>query len=661
MSELLPSSLGNPDAKEEIDVRANVKSRQMHRKIGCFAAIFCVTALGVSLGYREITSPDVGFHLNSGRWIAEHHQVPRIETFVEPVAGRAYTDMQWLYQWVLWHIFQAGGTFGIIVGNIAATILACALAGWRIYRSQRRITAGFALLLFVFFLGNEWELRPHVCSWVLLNLVLLSLEEFDRGNQRAIWALPPIMFLWANCHSLYIIGIVVLGCYFAVWTWEAGRRNQWTALRLPAGIAVAAVAACCVTPFGFDGLAFPFEQFRMISVGNIFNDPKGGITEFFSPLRLDRFWVGDHARFLSPNLFWLVTIILVLWGYVAYFRRVLLVEWLLLVAFGYLLVTANKNYGYFVMAVLPVASTGIGGRPNLAAAGVGSWPGWGYGLAILSLSCFPAVISGALYAAACAPYVLGNGFSRQHLPVEAGQLLSGLKDSGRGFNVLGHGGYLGFITRRPMFVDGRLEVIKADHYGRYRATMDAETFARELTSYHADWVVVPFNDFPSWQEGLARRPEWRLVQLTEFNALYFRRGFASEIPALPKPVRGRDYPDVPQETIHGILAGAEARSTRTGLGLLNGRIGRPIKASQLSVFYLRTPYVDAALAWALESLKESTYFAPDIWISATCAFEWSGDTANADRCLSVLRVKVPSRRTEMFVQTIVGNRNTRRR
>jgi hypothetical protein len=215
--------------------------------VSFWVALILVLALGVVLGWRQIVSPDLGWHLSYARWICENRSVPDTDPLTYTVADRSAMDLQWLFQLGLRTAMAIGGTTAVVAGTILLTLLFAGLLLVRVRRYGRGLT-NFALpLILLFFLGNSWEMRPHLLSWVLGSLVLLVLEERARGNGRWLFVLPLVMVAWVNMHSLFILGLVIIGAHAAAATALAvlGRQEfDWRLLRWSA----LSVFSCLLNP-----------------------------------------------------------------------------------------------------------------------------------------------------------------------------------------------------------------------------------------------------------------------------------------------------------------------------------------------------------------------------------------------------------------------------
>lgn len=623
-----------------------------------WVALALLALLGAALGFRQITSPDIGFQLNAGRWIAEHGAVPRADTFLYPSLGRAYVDMQWLYQLGIWELFRAGGPFALVLGHTLLTLGSLALLVFRTLRRDGRVPWGLPVLLLFFCFGNEWEPRPHVLSWLWLSLVLLVLEEYARGSRKWVWALPFIMILWANSHALYILGLVAIGCHGLAMLYQTMRRGVATFDGQFAMAAAAACLACLATPHGLAGLLFPFKQFGLISSSSsIVNSAEYGIAEAISPLSFSKYLFQGRVVILQPVLFWQLSLVAVMAGFLAAARRTALPEWLGLVLFGYLFSLQNKNFGYFALVTFVPAAGGVSTVSRWILRSVGAHSrkaltsiGWvftgGAAAAIVW------VLGEGWYRASWSPHRTGFDFNERFMPIKAGEFLAESPPAERPLNALDHGGWLSFATGRPVFIDGRTDMISDDHYRHYLRLKDPKTLRFELNELKPEWVVVPLDTVPLWHQVLSGHAQWRRVYADEWTAIYFHKDYAVDVPKKAPPEEGTDYPQIPDASIETILRFAEERPKSRWWDSFAGESLYPTRAVRRSAFYLLGAQPQAARNWALHGLEQCPVFYADLWINLTYSFATLRDFGRAERCIAVLRRHMPGRETEMLAREI---------
>ncbi|HEX9105026.1 MAG TPA: hypothetical protein VF997_22600, partial [Polyangia bacterium] len=61
----------------------------------------------------QLSDPDPWWHLATGRWIVEHHAIPRVDPFSFTVAGAPWRAVDWLADLVLYGSFALAGNAGL--------------------------------------------------------------------------------------------------------------------------------------------------------------------------------------------------------------------------------------------------------------------------------------------------------------------------------------------------------------------------------------------------------------------------------------------------------------------------------------------------------------------------------------------------------------------
>ncbi|MFA7236012.1 MAG: hypothetical protein WC058_04025, partial [Phycisphaeraceae bacterium] len=424
--------------------------------------LLCV--LGVLLGWHRIISPDMGFHLSLARWSVQHGWVPMTDPLTYTVPENPCVNMQWLSDLMVYGMHQWGGAGVIEASTIVATLGFSALLLFRAFRRNGRISLSGLLLLLLFFLGNFWEPRPHLLSWIFGSLILLILEEHARGGgRRWLWLLPVILLLWVNIHSLFMLGPVII-CTYVFSHVVAGRfRARPIDKRLLIWCAIA-VMVIVVNPYHIRGVLFPFGQLGDIQNAGIFKSTQVGTAEFLSPFSFGQYVIDGWFVPFQSRLYWQLTALLVVIGWIGGLRKWSLFDWLVAAGFLYAFSLASKNFGYFIMAVFPMAAAGLdhvgrylamrlGGRPTGSDRPAPIWQTmWAGGLCVLIAMLIAAVASGRLNQASWMVDQPGVGFNTAVLPVNACKFIETHHIEGRLLNSWNDGGYIAWTTGQKVFV-----------------------------------------------------------------------------------------------------------------------------------------------------------------------------------------------------------------
>lgn len=169
-----------------------------------FAGIFL-------LFLHPIESGDFFHHLNTGRFIFQHHSLPYLDTFSFTAYGKPWIAHSWGAGLLLFGIYSLAGSIGIscfiaFLGTLTTFI---------VYSILRTLKLGIATsLLFCFvaasFASFRWPSRPEVFGPFFLMLLILLLLKI----KKTLFFLPFFFLLWACIYGPSVIfGIVLFLLY----------------------------------------------------------------------------------------------------------------------------------------------------------------------------------------------------------------------------------------------------------------------------------------------------------------------------------------------------------------------------------------------------------------------------------------------------------------
>jgi hypothetical protein len=216
-----------------------------------------------NIAVRPTLDPDMWWHLRTGEVIWQSG-IPRHDVFSYTVRDHQWITHEWLSQAVMWAIYKVGGLKGLAVVFAAFD----AIAFWLVYTccDGRPYLAGLLVIGGEFAAAASFGVRPQTFN-LLMAAAFVHVVERVRNRRlgtRALFVLPLLTMVWANLHSGYLFGVVLLLSYavgdgLAAPAAQLGERGLSRAeARLLAGIAVGCAVAALLNPNGWYLWRYPF-------------------------------------------------------------------------------------------------------------------------------------------------------------------------------------------------------------------------------------------------------------------------------------------------------------------------------------------------------------------------------------------------------------------
>jgi hypothetical protein len=168
---------------------------------------------------------DVWWHIATGRYIVENKALPENDPFSfvndleenknpDPLREQLILKQYWLAQIIFYKTYDAFGDKGIILLRSALLLLVLFFIFWWFNRQKVSffITYPFVFIVFLqtyFFTGE----RPVLFTILFSVIVFIVLDDFKQKKSKLIFSLIPVMFVWANLHGGFILGIFIILAY----------------------------------------------------------------------------------------------------------------------------------------------------------------------------------------------------------------------------------------------------------------------------------------------------------------------------------------------------------------------------------------------------------------------------------------------------------------
>jgi hypothetical protein len=441
-----------------------------------------------TMAVRETLDPDMWWHLRTGEAILTGG-IPTHDIFSFTVPEHEWVTHEWGSQVFMWLVYLAGGLPALIV----VFALLIALTFWVLYLSceGRPYLAAFVVLLAAMTSAIVWGARPQIFNLLFTALFVYLIERFKSGERRAgrgtwgvLWLLPLLTVVWANLHSGYLLGVVLIGTMAVGETVQRyllpgdERSLGWGAVRSLFGVAIVSFVAAVLNPSGPALWIYPFETLGSPAM-------QAYIQEWHSP--------DFHSRIFWPFVAMLALGVL---SWVYGDRRPAASELLLFGGTAAAGLLSARNIPIFAVISTPIivrhllsAFTGTQFYPLLSGqAATTAKPARVIGILnwlVLVLALFGAFVWTAN------TIILNDEEIARVYPVTAVDYLeqSGLAGM-NGYNSYNWGGYL--IWRGlPVFVDGRADVYGDDFLFYYRRTFEiGEDWQEPLNAFDVAYVLM---------------------------------------------------------------------------------------------------------------------------------------------------------------------------
>ena len=505
--------------------------------------------VGAALALRRLDDFDTWWHLASGRWIVDHLTIPATDTLSFTVPDHPWINLQWLFDVALYLLHGIGGADLLVITSAAAFTAAL----WLLMRNLRQrldeVSASMLCLWAILIAEERFLIRPEMVSFILLEVVLWLLLNARRNEGRTLWLLVPVMLLWVNCHSLFIIGLFCIGCAVAgafaarlpmlPAGWREGSRLGPEATRRLLVSAGAAALVTLLNPYFLDGSLFPL---KLMSRFDVSNEAFQTIGEFRRPFSgyFPTFSIGAYQAlfFLSVGVICLAA--------VAGLRPPkqgtstgeasppgFNLAWAMIFAgLAYLSLLARRNMALFAFGATPIVGAClalIGSRATRRMKGLYRKVAAAASPTLIAacIALIGAVATNAYYWRDGTTREFGLGILDVNFPIRAAAFSRQAGLPPRLYNDLTAGGYLTWEppVKGGVFIDGRLEVYDAEFFRYYvSAFNNPRLWRQQLDKYGINTVLL----FHRWRNrhpmirALLLDPAWTLVYHDEVAVIFVR-------------------------------------------------------------------------------------------------------------------------------------------
>jgi len=470
------------------------------------------------MSVRETLDPDMWWHLRTGEAIWQMRDIPQFDLFSYTVPQNVWIVQQWLTDLGMWQVYKLAGLAGLSL--LFAGVVAVAFMLVYARCAGRPYLAAFVTLIAYLTAALPLGVRPQMINILFLALFVYIVEGVRLVGWRwVLWLLPLITAVWANMHSGYLTGIVLLGVYTVGETIQRRFAQPdettlpWSHIRQLAVVTIVSLLAALINPRGIDLVLFPLGTLGSSAI-------QSNIVEWYSPdFHLVYFWFFGGMMALG-----VVSMV--------YSRRS--VTWTDLLLFGGPAaggLLSARHIPLFAVAATPIIARHLLSslsQTRLYPLASGTSPSGASpqtaptrflqilnGVVLLLM-----LLAGAVW---LQTRLAGNEAALERtFPVAAVNFIeeAGLAD-GRIYNTYEWGGYL--IWRRiPVFIDGRTELYGNDFFNTYLQTIRVrENWQQPLDEMNVDLVLLRHNS--ALATVLQVSQDWQEVYSDDLARIFVRK------------------------------------------------------------------------------------------------------------------------------------------
>jgi len=455
-----------------------------------------------------LADADVGWHIRTGEYILDHHQVPHHDLYSFSKPGAPWFAWEWLSDVIDALLFRWAGLKGVVLaGGVLIALFATTLMRRIVDAGAHLFVALLVTLLSVGSASMHFLARPHVFTLLLLSISMALIEADRRGaNPARLWWLVPITLVWTSLHGGFLVligllGLAAIGATVEAWIHRPyGERPNWAPALRWAMLTAACAAVSLINPYGWGLHAHVIQYLRSDWIRKV-------VQEFQSPIFRDE----NMLQFEALLFIGLITA-----G--ARFRRGRVIDGLWILVLGYMALSSVRHVPIFVTVTAPLIAaemtswwkTWVGDASAKSAKGILNQMGFDLARGFKRYSVWMAVAVVALAGSGSA-ITWPRDFPTELFPTAMIHAHEQEILKARVLTTDQWADYLIYLhPEQKVFVDGRSDFYGPEVGDRFLRVMQGlPGWEKVIEAYRFNLVLIPVDTAAA--QLLKQRPEWRVV------------------------------------------------------------------------------------------------------------------------------------------------------
>ncbi len=235
-----------------------------------WSALFFLPALFFFF-FLPPTDPDLGWQLRCGGLILRQHDLCSKNSFTVLEPNYVWPNHHWMYQSIIYPLYQVAGFWGLTVINALISIAAFAFWWFAIKDRAFLKVAGALAAIYLGWGVFSFGIRSQIVGFLFYNILLFIVSRFDAAPRLAIF-LPFLFVLWANVHASVILGIIVLvylTVRYLLSKYDGNCVDFIIANRLIIAASLTAVFAPLLNPYGINLFKEAWRHFAVVEMDKL--------------------------------------------------------------------------------------------------------------------------------------------------------------------------------------------------------------------------------------------------------------------------------------------------------------------------------------------------------------------------------------------------------
>jgi len=193
------------------------------------------------------------------------HYIYMVDIYSYTAYGMEWINHEWLTEILMWLVFSAFGSPGLLVGKMIIGLITVSLISVISYnRKSNFLIYSIVFVISVFIMSPGFMTRPQLATFLFTSLFFLVIHLYLEKRINILWALPLIMILWVNSHGGFIIGGGILPIIVVMEYINCFIKNKDSSHLHRLILWVLITEACIlINPYGFDLLVFLFKTLTL--------------------------------------------------------------------------------------------------------------------------------------------------------------------------------------------------------------------------------------------------------------------------------------------------------------------------------------------------------------------------------------------------------------